>query len=127
MNPDETSGHYNTIKARTNLENREEYSRIVMYLLAIIGATIIGGSCVAGIDSFARMAVFNGGLAITILSGIMLIATGASHGHLVVFRIVETRTDELSDKLDRGIEVGAHNGEILGDVLEDELRRRRPS
>lgn len=123
---DVTRGNYNIIRAKAHLEDREQAARLVAVFAAIIGALLVGAAILASdMDLFARIALFTSGQTCLIWAGIMIVGWGASGGHLIVVRTVEQCNRQVIEKMDTAISVGERNGQIIGDVLEDEISRRR--
>jgi hypothetical protein len=123
---DHTRGHYSSIKARTRLESRAYGARVAAIVFAILGGVLVAASILATeLDDYPRLALLNGGLACFIWAGHMVVGWGAVGGHLTIFRLVEHCTEVGVDKMETAIGLEERNGQIIGDVLEDDLRRRR--
>lgn len=127
---DDTGGHLRISHAVGQLHDMKSLARTAAITLAILGVliTVATGGLLGDIR-----AAYGAGLILIVLAGHMVIAWGAARGHLTLYRLIETRFAELNGRLDAELNdrlaaIARHeerNSEVIGDLLADELRRRR--
>lgn len=113
---DDTNGHFNTNRAKTQMMMMMQASRILIGVFGI-GGISVSLLALANAQDIGWTAAFQAGLLCIGLAGCMTIAAGALRGHLTLFKLIETVRNEEHEQR-----------QMLTSVVQaagDELRDRR--